>query len=116
MIHCRLALHTIGHLLFGHQVPANYAKFLSQRVEINYFAMVLLDTRRRGGRLPMACRVREGFIVIDDLCDNVYCVLCFCCTIVYQPRNTLSRPGLAMHFMHISQNDVIYKIYEHGGV
>jgi XRE family transcriptional regulator, fatty acid utilization regulator len=37
-----LALQALGHVVLDHQVPRDYAAFLEQRVEINYFAAALL--------------------------------------------------------------------------
>ena len=41
-----LALLALGHVVHDHQVPWDYAAFLEQRVEINYFAAALLIPER----------------------------------------------------------------------
>jgi XRE family transcriptional regulator, fatty acid utilization regulator len=41
-----LALLALGHVVLDHQVPWDYAAFLEQRVEINYFAAALLIPER----------------------------------------------------------------------
>jgi len=41
-----LAVQALGHVVLDHQVPRDYAAFLEQRVEINYFAAALLIPER----------------------------------------------------------------------
>jgi XRE family transcriptional regulator, fatty acid utilization regulator len=41
-----LALQALGHVVLDHRVPRDYAAFLEQRVEINYFAAALLIPER----------------------------------------------------------------------
>ena len=49
-----LALQALGHVVLGHEVPADYGAFLAQRVEINYFAAALLIPETRGGAAAVA--------------------------------------------------------------
>jgi hypothetical protein len=37
-----VVLQALGHFLLGHQVPRDFADFLRQRVEVNYFAAAVL--------------------------------------------------------------------------
>ena len=41
-----LALAALGHVVLQHRPPANYAEFLAQRVEVNYFAAAVLIPQR----------------------------------------------------------------------
>ena len=40
-----MALQAIAHRLLGHEAPRDYAEFLQQRLEINYFAAACLMPR-----------------------------------------------------------------------
>ncbi|TWE13138.1 helix-turn-helix transcriptional regulator [Rudaeicoccus suwonensis] len=108
-----LALHAVGHLVLGHRVPADYAEFLSQRVEINYFAAALLMPE--GETVDFLRRaMREKDIAIEDLRD-AYAVSYE--TAAHRFTNLATRHlGLPVHFMRISQDGVIYKAYENDGV
>ena len=46
-----VVLQALGHFLLGHQVPRDFADFLRQRVEANYFAAAVLMP----GRPPCRC-------------------------------------------------------------
>ncbi len=108
-----LALQALGHLVLGHGVPADYAEFLSQRVEINYFAAALLIPE--DDAVPMLRRAMEQKdIAIEDLRD-AYAVSYE--TAAHRFTNLATEHlGIPVHFMRISQDGVIYKAYENDGV
>lgn len=108
-----LALQAIGHLVLDHDVPADYAEFLSQRVEINYFAAaVLMPQDEVGRRLHDAKRAKD--ISIEDLRD-AYGVSYE--TAAHRFTNLATKVlDIPVHFMRISSDGVIYKAYENDGI
>lgn len=108
-----LALHAVGHLILGHQPPADYAEFLSQRVEINYFAAALLMPEHETVDFLRRAKADKD-IAIEDLRD-AYAVSYE--TAAHRFTNLATRHlGLPVHFMRISQDGVVYKAYENDGV
>src|SRR5690606_13100630 len=63
-----LALQAIGHLVLEHEPPRDYAEFLAQRVEINYFAAACLIPE--SSVVPMLQRAKaDRDIAIEDIRD-----------------------------------------------
>ena len=108
-----LALQALGHVVLGHQVPADYAEFLSQRVEINYFSAALLVPE--ASAVPLLTRAKAAKdIAIEDLRD-AYAVSYE--TAAHRFTNLATRHlDLPVHFMRISEAGLIYKAYENDGV
>jgi XRE family transcriptional regulator, fatty acid utilization regulator len=108
-----LALQAIGHLVLRHEPPRDYAEFLAQRVEINYFAAAVLIPEATV--VPMLQRARaERDIAIEDLRD-AYAVSYE--TAAHRFTNLATRHlDLRVHFMRISADGTIYKAYENDGV
>lgn len=108
-----LALQAVGHLVLDHHPPADYSEFLSQRVEINYFASALL--------MPEADTVAwlqqaksDKDISIEDLRD-AYAVSYE--TAAHRFTNLATRHlDIPVHFMRVSQEGLIYKAYENDGI
>ncbi len=108
-----LALQALGHLVLGHQVPESYADFLTQRVEINYFAAALLVPEADAvTHLQQAKKDKD--IAIEDLRD-AFAVSYE--TAAHRFTNLATRHlGIRVHFMRISRDGVIFKAYENDGV
>lgn len=108
-----LALQALGHIVLGHEVPADYAEFLSQRVEINYFSAALLMPE--SSVVPLLSRAKAAKdIAIEDLRD-AYAVSYE--TAAHRFTNLATRHlDLPVHFMRISTEGLIYKAYENDGV
>lgn len=108
-----LALGALGHLVLGHRVPADYAEFLSQRVEINYFAAALLMPQKETVQL-LRRAMQEKDIAIEDLRD-AFAVSYE--TAAHRFTNLATHHlDIPVHFMRISRDGVIYKAYENDGV
>ena len=107
------ALQALGHVVLQHQPPRDYAEFLAQRVEINYFAAaVLLPESSAVPFLQQAKEARD--IALEDLRD-AYAVSYE--TAAHRFCNLATRHlQLPVHFMRISADGVIYKAYENDGV
>ena len=108
-----LALQALGHVVLGHRVPADYGEFLTQRVEINYFAAALLIPQRTA--VPMLATAKAAKdIAIEDLRD-AFAVSYE--TAAHRFTNLATEHfDLPVHFMRISSSGVIYKAYENDGV
>ncbi|SEE32388.1 helix-turn-helix transcriptional regulator [Jiangella alba] len=108
-----IVLQTLGHFALGHREPADYADFLRQRVETNYFAAALLMPETAAvGFLQRAKARRE--LAIDDLRD-VFAVSYE--TAAHRFTNLATHHlGLPVHFMRVGEDGVIYKAYENDDV
>jgi predicted transcriptional regulator len=108
-----IVLQTLGHFALQHKDPADYADFLRQRVEANYFAAALL--------MPEAAAVdflerakHERRLAIEDLRD-VFSVSYE--TAAHRFTNLATHHlGLPVHFMRVGEDGVIYKAYENDDV
>ncbi len=108
-----LALQTMGHLVLGHKVPSDYAEFLEQRVEVNYFAASCQIPERSAVVLLQRAKAAKD-IAIEDLRD-AYAVSYEMAA--HRFTNLATRHlDLPVHFMRISSQGVIYKAYENDGV
>lgn len=108
-----LALQALGHLVLGHQVPADYAEFLSQRVEINYFAAAVLMPEREAGRRLLEAKAAKD-ISVEDLRDAFGVSYE---TAAHRFTNLATKVlDIPVHFMRISSEGVIYKAYENDGI
>ena len=108
-----LALQALGHVILGHQVPADYGEFLHQRVEINYFSAALLMPESSAVQLLSRAKSAKD-IAIEDLRD-AYAVSYE--TAAHRFTNLATRHlDLNVHFMRISEAGLIYKAYENDGV
>ena len=107
------ALQALGHVVLDHQPPRDYAEFLAQRVEINYFAAATLVPE--SSAVPLLRRAKaERDIALEDLRDT-YAVSYE--TAAHRFCNLATEHlDLQVHFMRTSADGVIYKAYENDGV
>ncbi|WP_131105198.1 XRE family transcriptional regulator [Ornithinimicrobium sufpigmenti] len=107
------ALQALAHVVLEHEPPRDYAEFLAQRVEINYFAAAVLVPELTA--VPFLQRAKaERDIALEDLRD-AYGVSYE--TAAHRFCNLATRHlDLRVHFMRISADGVIYKAYENDGV
>ena len=107
------ALQALGHVVLQHEPPRDYAEFLAQRVEINYFAAAVLVPEHSA--VPFLQRAKQARdIALEDLRD-AYAVSYE--TAAHRFCNLATEHlDLQVHFMRISADGVIYKAYENDGV
>nr|WP_075818813.1 helix-turn-helix domain-containing protein [Serinicoccus sp. CNJ-927] len=100
------ALQALGHVVLDHQPPRDYAEFLAQRVEINYFAAATLVPE--SSAVPLLRRAKaERDIALEDLRDT-YAVSYE--TAAHRFCNLATEHlDLQVHFMRTSADGVIYK-------
>jgi XRE family transcriptional regulator, fatty acid utilization regulator len=108
-----ILLQTIGHFVLGHAAPADFAEFLRQRVEANYFAAAVLVPEQSAVRF-----LREGMeartVSVEDLRD-VFSVSYEMAAHRFTNLAT-HHLGLDCHFVKNDEGGIIYKAYENDGV
>lgn len=108
-----IVLQTLGHFALGHREPADYADFLRQRVETNYFAAALLMPEAAAADFLRRAKARRE-LAIDDLRD-VFAVSYE--TAAHRFTNLATHHlGLPVHFMRVGEDGVVYKAYENDDV
>ncbi|RIK14566.1 MAG: XRE family transcriptional regulator [Acidobacteria bacterium] len=107
------ALQALAHVVLEHEAPRDYAEFLAQRIEINYFAAAVLLPE--ASAVPFLQRAKDARdIALEDLRD-AYAVSYE--TAAHRFCNLATRHlDLPVHFMRTSSDGVIYKAYENDGV
>lgn len=109
----RIVLQTLGHFALEHQSPRDFADFLRQRVEANYFAGALLVPERLAVPFLEQAK-RERAIAVEDLEDIA--------SVSYEMAahrftNLATRHlGIGVHFVRSDESGTIYKAYENDGV
>jgi predicted transcriptional regulator/DNA-binding XRE family transcriptional regulator len=104
-----ILLQTLGHFVLDHDTPRDFADFLRQRVEANYFAAaVLMPEQSAAGFLADAKQARQ--LSVEDLRD-VFSVSYEMAAHRFTNLAT-HHLGLTCHFVKNDEGGVIYKAYE----
>ncbi len=105
----RIALQTLGHFALGHTDPLNFADFLRQRVEANYFAAALLVPESAAVPFLKDAK-RDRALAMEDIRD-VFSVSYE--TAAHRFTNLATHHlGIPVHFVRTDENGIIYKAYE----
>jgi transcriptional regulator with XRE-family HTH domain len=108
-----VVLQTLGHFALGHTDPQNFAEFLRQRVEANYFAAALLVPESSAARFLQEAK-REHALDMEDFRD-VYAVSHE--TAAHRFTNLATHHlELPVHFTRTDPSGTIYKAYENDGM
>jgi predicted transcriptional regulator/DNA-binding XRE family transcriptional regulator len=108
-----ILLQTLGHHVLGHSAPRDFADFLRQRVEANYFAAaVLVPEQQATAFLQEAAQARS--LSVEDLRD-VFSVSYEMAAHRFTNLAT-HHLGLPCHFVKNDADGIIYKAYENDGV
>jgi predicted transcriptional regulator/DNA-binding XRE family transcriptional regulator len=106
-------LQTLGHFVLGHSTPADFADFLRQRIEANYFAAAVLVPEQAAAAFLRAAKEARD-IAVEDLRD-VFSVSYEMAA--HRFTNLASHHlGLPCHFVKNDEGGIIYKAYENDGV
>lgn len=108
-----ILLQTLGHLSLGHRQPRDFADFLRQRVEANYFAAaVLMPERAAVTYLRQAKADRD--LAVEDLRD----VFSVSYEMAAHRFTNLATQylDLVCHFVRNDETGIIYKAYENDGL
>lgn len=109
----QVALQALGHIVLGHGEPADYADFLRQRVEVNYFAAALLIPEGHAVRLLQAAKAARD-LAIEDLRDAF--AVSFETAAHRFTNLSTEHLDIPVHFMRVHRSGTIYKAYENDGV
>ena len=108
-----VVLQTLGHFALGHTDPKDFADFLRQRVEANYFAAALLVPEAAAVRFLLEAK-RDHVLSMEDLRD-VFAVSHE--TAAHRFTNLATHHlGLQVHFSRTDASGTIYKAYENDGL
>ena len=108
-----MALQAVAHRLLGHEVPATYAEFLRQRLEINYFAAACLMPRDQSVAF-LAHAKTDRNIAVEDFRD-AFGVTHEAAALRFTNLAT-SHLGLTVHFLRVGDDGAVYKAYENDGL
>jgi predicted transcriptional regulator len=106
-------LQTLGHFVLGHSTPADFADFLRQRVEANYFAAAVLVPEEPAARFLRENKDAKN-LSVEDLRD-VFAVSYEMAAHRFTNLAT-HHLGLPCHFVKNDAGGIIYKAYENDGV
>jgi XRE family transcriptional regulator, fatty acid utilization regulator len=106
-------LQTLGHFVLGHSTPTDFADFLRQRVEANYFAAAVLVPEQAA--VPFLQQAKDSKnLSVEDLRD-VFSVSYEMAA--HRLTNLATHHlGLQCHFVKNDAGGTIYKAYENDGV
>jgi len=106
-------LQALGHFLLGHSEPRDFADFLRQRVEANYFAAALLVPEQAA--VPFLTAAKDSRdLSVEDLRD----VFSISYEMAAHRFTNLATHhlGVPCHFVKNDESGVIYKAYENDGL
>lgn len=104
---------TLGHFALGHRDPTDFAEYVRQRVEANYFAGALLAPER--ALLALLAQAKaDGDISVEDVRDVFYISYEMA---AHRITNLITRHfGIPVHFQRSNAEGVLWKAYENDGV
>jgi predicted transcriptional regulator len=108
-----ILLQTLGHFVLGHDTPHDFADFLRQRVEANYFAAAVLMPERSAVRFLQEAKEARA-LSVEDLRD-VYSVSYEMAAHRFTNLAT-HHLELTCHFVKNDESGIIYKAYENDGL
>ncbi len=108
-----VVLQALGHFRLNHQVPRDFADFLRQRVEANYFAAAVLMPEP--ATVPVLATAKQSRdLAVEDLVDLF--------SVSYEmaahrfTNLATHHLDLCCHFVKNDASGVVYKAYENDGV
>ncbi len=106
-------LQTLGHFVLGHSAPLDFADFLRQRVEANYFAAAVLMPEQPAAKFLRSAKDARD-LSVEDMRD-VFAVSYEMAA--HRLTNLATHHlGLPCHFVKNDEGGIIYKAYENDGV
>lgn len=106
-------LQTLGHQVLNHTPPRDYAEFLRQRVEANYFAAAILIPEMQAA--DMLKRAKSGrYLAVEDFRDTF--------SVSYETAShrftnlVTHHLGMKVYFLKVFEDGTIYKAYENNGL
>ncbi len=108
-----MALQAMAHRVLGHTTPANYADFLKQRLEINYFAAAVLMPRRQSVEFLSQAKADRN-IAVEDFRD-AFGVTHEAAALRFTNLAT-AHLDLQVHFLRVGDDGAVSKAYENDGL
>jgi predicted transcriptional regulator len=108
-----MALQAVAHRLLQHQAPADYAEFLQQRLEINYFAAACLMPRAQAVRFLTQAKADRD-IAIEDFRD-AFGVTHEAAALRFTNLAT-AHLDMRLHFLRVGDDGSVAKAYENDGL
>jgi predicted transcriptional regulator/DNA-binding XRE family transcriptional regulator len=108
-----MALQAMAHRVLGHSTPANYADFLKQRLEINYFAAAVLMPRRQSVEFLSQAKADRN-IAVEDFRD-AFGVTHEAAALRFTNLAT-AHLDLQVHFLRVGDDGAVSKAYENDGL
>lgn len=108
-----MALQAMAHRMLGHEVPATYADFLRQRIEINYVAAACLMPQSQSVAFLSQAKADRD-IAVEDFRD-AFGVTHEAAALRFTNLAT-SHLDLTLHFLRVGDDGAVYKAYENDGL
>lgn len=108
-----MAMQAVAHRLLDHKRPENYAEFLRQRLEINYFAAACLMPRTASVEFLKAAK-KDRNIAIEDFRD-AFGVTHEAAALRFTNLAT-SHLDLTCHFLRVNDDGGLFRGYENDGL
>ncbi len=108
-----MALQAMAHRVLEHSEPADYAEFLRQRLEINYFAAACLMPLEQSVTFLKARRQHRD-IAVEDFRD-AFGVTHEAAALRFTNLAT-THLGMTVHFLRAGDDGAVYKAYENDGL
>ena len=108
-----MALQAMAHRLLGHQRPTDYADFLQQRLEINYFAAACLMPQEASVAFLQQAK-KEKRLAIEDFRD-AFGVTHEAAALRFTNLAT-SHLDMTLHFLRVAGDGALLKGYENDGL
>lgn len=108
-----MALQAMGHRVLGHEQPVDYADFLRQRLEINYFAAAVLMPQRQSVEFLSQAKADRN-IAVEDFRD-AFGVTHEAAALRFTNLAT-AHLDLEVHFLRVGDDGAVSKAYENDGL
>jgi XRE family transcriptional regulator, fatty acid utilization regulator len=108
-----MALQALAHRVLEHAEPADYAEFLRQRLEINYFAAACLLPLEQSVAF-LTARRQDHDIAVEDFRD-AFGVTHEAAALRFTNLAT-THLGMTVHFLRTGGDGAVYKAYENDGL
>ncbi len=108
-----MALQAMAHRVLEHSAPGDYAEFLRQRLEINYFAAACLMPRTQSVEFLSAAKAERN-IAVEDFRD-AFGVTHEAAALRFTNLAT-EHLGIRVHFLRVGDDGAVYKVYENDGL
>lgn len=108
-----MALQAMAHRILGHAAPQDYADFLQQRLEINYFAAACLMPLEQSVAFLEAAKESRN-IAVEDFRD-AFGVTHEAAALRFTNLAT-AHLGMRVHFLRVGGDGAVHKAYENDGL